>query len=170
MKFPMPDTSWMGDAPTQKIERLTLEQVLERIEKRQPLEFCLISEINLSGRDLSGLRFSAATLQGVVFNGCDLSRTEFSKVVLANCSFDKATFNETVIHETAFVRGSFSSTRFTACRWPEAASFIESDLTGAEFTNCDLTQARFITCRAEAIACRSCQLGGASFIDTALPR
>lgn len=95
MSFGMPDLSGLmkelGIEQPPPIEMLSLEQVLERIKKRQSFESCLISNMNLSGKNLSGLKFVQATFQGVILDGCDLSETEFQMAAMVQCSLKNAT-------------------------------------------------------------------------------
>ena len=69
----MPDVSGvmkeLGIEQPPPIEVLSLEQVLERIQKRQSFESCLIANMNLAGKNLSGLKFVQATFQSVILDG-----------------------------------------------------------------------------------------------------
>jgi uncharacterized protein YjbI with pentapeptide repeats len=96
-----------------------------------------LSDINLSGANLSNVFFYGVDLAGTDFSRANLSNACFTEAFLLNANFTQAdlthTFSPEAFASADFIEANLSKAHFSGCH-----------LVGADFTRANLTEAEFI--------------------------
>ena len=133
--------------------------------------------LDLSGYDFTGMRFSMVLLENCRLVGAFLDKASFLDVVFKHCDLSNVSLNE----------GYFNRCSWQACKWLGAgflearlqqltveacnlqyANFDEASLSDVAITESDCSQAVFSSCQLKNFQTRDCRFWGVNFFRTAL--
>ncbi|CAH0536124.1 DUF2169 family type VI secretion system accessory protein [Vibrio marisflavi] len=114
-------------------QELTRQDVIYRYAARLSFAKKNLSELDLSGIDLSGASFQDAILSKTNFSGCNLSGCQFSNAIADEADFtqsnvSKAQFHHAILTQTSFVKAEAKLADFSH------ATMVESNLAQANLT------------------------------------
>lgn len=145
---------------------ISLDQLMERIQRKESLEEAELSNLDLTGVDLSHMNLRGAVLERVLLRKANLAHADLSGATLvgldiqdADCRW--ADFTEADLADSLLIRSDFSEAVMRdadlmradvrkACLEKvvaEGADFAEADLSCATFREADLTGADLSFCR-----------------------
>lgn len=138
---------------------------------------CYLKNLDLSGYDFTGMRFSMVLLENCRLMGAFLDKASFLDVAFKRCDLSNVSINE----------GYFNRCSWQACKWLGAgflearlqqltveecnlqyANFDEASISDVALTDSDLSQAVFSNCQLKNFQAQNCQFLGANFFRTAL--
>lgn len=142
-----------------------------------------LSDLNMRGARLSGLRISAASIDRGVAVGASLPGIQLTDVVLTGCDFSgadltEATFLGVTGRDNVMVRVQMAGGTWTRCRLPgtdlrgasaENARLLECVMPGSRLTTVDDRDGRS-SFTGRALVVRNCDLSDADFTDAYLYR
>lgn len=134
-------------AETKPENSATVEEIMARHQRGEPLAMLDLSGLDFSGRDLAGAKLAGSSFAGARFAEAKLDGADFTGAVLADADFSGASLKRTVLRQVQGI----------ATRWV-GADLAEADLSHGEFTQADFSEA----CLAGA------ELAGAGFEKAAL--
>jgi uncharacterized protein YjbI with pentapeptide repeats len=141
----------------------------ERLLSGEPIEECLIQEIDLSGRSIPSLIAWNSVLDHVSFASSRIAKFRLRDVRLVKCDLSNA-----VLHGFEAVRVEFVDCRMTGmraveCHWEDI--LVENcDLRYAQFSNGRFRSSEFKSCNLGDADLRGANLEGAIFANTMLCR
>jgi hypothetical protein len=100
------------------------------------------------GKDLSGVDWGGADLEGGWFDDADLRKANLAGAHLANASFSAAKLNGADLHDAALPNADFSDADLSGTNMGGAnlinATFMSARLGGADFTGANIINAEFM--------------------------
>lgn len=109
---------------------------------------------DLSGCDLSGMRFPSIRLDGAVLRGADLRRADLSGGYFRGCDLREANCAKTRITTSDFREANLAGADLTAADWTGAV------LTGANLARANLSRAKLVKVRLEGADLTGANLSG----------
>lgn len=170
------------DETADQDETLTLEQVLDKLKRRESFEGCDFADLVLTDLDFSELNLREAIFDGAVLIRCNLCKTDLTEAVLtganlreakcAGASFIGADLTGAWLFQTDLTEANLSGADLSKARLREAkflratlvdTTLEEADLTDADFTGADLTAADLSKARLHRTNFSSANLSDAAF-------
>jgi hypothetical protein len=115
------------------------------------------SQVDMSGFDLSGLRFSSIRLEGANLSNVDLNSANLSGGYFRGCNLQNARLNKAHISLGDFRDADLSAANLSA------ADFNGATLNGANLQNAILTRANFVRTRLNGVRLANANLDGTDF-------
>ncbi|MFA6412691.1 MAG: DUF2169 domain-containing protein [Syntrophales bacterium] len=114
---------------------LTVDEVMLRYGRGEPLGGLDFSGLDFTGRKMPGADFTASVLAGTIFANGWLSKAIFKDAILKDANFSAADLTH-----ANFEKADASGGRFAKARL-QGAQLSGADFTGADFTDADLSGA-----------------------------
>jgi len=169
------------EPPEEPAEELTLEQLMEWIQRKESLEEAELSDLDLTGVDLSHMILRGAVFERVILRKANLAHADLTGATLSALDIQEAdcqgaNFTEADLSEALLVRSDFSKAilrdadlmraelREARLELAEAegAGFAEADLSRATLEGADFTAADLSFCRLHHANLSRCNLTDAS--------
>ncbi|MCX5830185.1 MAG: DUF2169 domain-containing protein [Deltaproteobacteria bacterium] len=114
---------------------LTVEEVMLRYGRGEPLGGLDLSGLDFTARKMPGADFTAAVLAGAIFTNGGLSKAIFKDAILKDADFTGADLAQANLEQADASGGRFAKARLAG------AQLSGADFTGADFTDADLSGA-----------------------------
>ena len=145
--------------PARKPTHFPAENLAERWDARHLLGHTEFDEYRFVGCDLTGADLSRLRFTDCLFEGCNLSAAQLAGTALQNVAFEECKllglqftacrdmlfgvhFDQCQLRYASFAGRVMPHTRFVGCQLNEA-DFADADLSGAVFQDCTLAGAVF---------------------------
>ena len=109
----------------------------------EDLSFCIISDFDFSGLNLSGIHAQNTTFRRCRFVGTDLYGADFSRTIAPEADFQRAILAKAVFSEADLTRANFDDANLIQ------TDFMDCDLQGATFRNADFSGGLVSDCNIE---------------------
>ena len=128
-----------------------------------------VSEIDVTGADLSvmdlrGADFSGSFMESVDFSGSDLTNAVFDRAVLVRARFDRATLDGCSFADANLGASTFAGARGKGARFL-GATFERADLGGVSLDACNLMRVDLKDAKLDGADLSGCSLRNLSIID-----
>ena len=141
----------------------------ERLLADEPIEECLIQEIDLSARRIPSLVALNSVLDQVSFAGSRIVKSRLRDVRLVKCDLSNAVLHGFEATRIEFVDCRMTGMRAVECRWEDV--LVENcDLRYAQLSNGQIRSSEFKSCNLGDADLRGGNLEGAIFTNTMLCR
>ena len=133
-----------------EMQRLTEDEVRDRIVGRNPTQRLVLASLDLSGMDLSGLPMAHTDL-----HYCRILGTRFDGTVLLDANFEesdirRASFRGTDMNDAVFRNSILADSDLTGVGLRNAM-FFNTALERLDLTEADLTRANFVRCSGKSL-------------------
>ena len=109
----------------------------------EDLSFCIISDFDFSGLNLSGIHAQNTTFRRCRFVGTDLYGADLSRTIAPKADFQRAILAKAVFSESDLSNANFDDANLIQ------ADFMDCDLRGATFRNADFSGGLVSDCNIE---------------------
>ena len=138
------------------------------LEKKEPVNWLILDEVDFSGKDISGFDLRAASLNRTQLYGANLSNSRLEQVSLVGASTERANFRganltESYLHGVSFLVCDLSFVKLVSIPDATGSSFHGCKLVSANLSDSCFAGAYFYQCDFADASLQGANLHGATF-------